>query len=164
MTEKRCCSCGRVKPVSEYNCRRSAKDGLQARCRSCSRDWYEAHKEQHKQNTRRISRQVTARYREKIAEYLVRHPCVDCGETNVACLEFDHRDASTKVADIATLLRYRHAWSRIEAEIEKCDVRCANCHRIVTAARSGSWRVAAQAAAVAARASSSGERLSRVMA
>lgn len=164
MTDKRCCSCGDIRPRGEFNRRRSANDGLQARCRACSRAWYETHKEQHKKNTRRISREVSARYREMLAEYLLRHPCVDCGETNLQCLEFDHRDASTKVADVATLLRDRAAWARIEAEMQKCDVRCANCHRIVTAERAGSWRVAAQAAAAAARASTAGERLARITA
>ena len=32
-------------------------------------------------------------------------------------------------------------WIRVTAEIEKCDVRCGNCHRIRTAAQFGSYRL-----------------------
>jgi len=44
-------------------------------------------------------------------------------------LDFHHRDPSTKVMDIAEA--QRHGWSigRIQVEIEKCDIICANCHR-----------------------------------
>jgi hypothetical protein len=76
----------------------------------------------------------------KLAAYFAEHPCVDCGERDIRCLEFDHRDRSTKTANIAGLLRLVVSWEVISAEIEKCDVRCANCHRRRTAAQVNSWR------------------------
>jgi hypothetical protein len=69
--------------------------------------------------------------RQRLYAYLSEHPCVDCGETDVRVLEFDHvRD--NKSANIAGLLNNAVSWSTIEKEIAKCDVRCANCHRIKT--------------------------------
>lgn len=54
--------------------------------------------------------------------------CQRCGYSNPCALDFHHRDPSTKEFDIA-----QKAWSvseeRLIAEIEKCDVLCANCHR-----------------------------------
>lgn len=94
-----------------------------------------------------------------MADYFSSHPCVDCGQDDIRCLEFDHRDAGEKLADVATLLRSRVAWSRIEAEIAKCDVRCANCHRRATALRGGSWRVAVHAERAAAATAVSSARL-----
>lgn len=53
-------------------------------------------------------------------------------------------------------------WRRILAEIEKCDVRCANCHRRVTVERGGWWRQAVHERATAAAAAESEARLERV--
>lgn len=69
---------------------------------------------------------------EKVVAYLLDHPCVDCGETDWQVLEFDHRDAVTKVKGVADLV-HNHSWASVQAEIAKCDVRCANCHRRKTA-------------------------------
>ena len=44
------------------------------------------------------------------------------------------------------------AWG-LKAELEKCDVRCANCHRRKTAIESGSWRTKLELPAGAAPAS-----------
>jgi hypothetical protein len=72
-----------------------------------------------------------------LREYFESHPCVDCGESDPVVLEFDHlRDKSF---DVAQALPYRN-WSSILAEIEKCEVVCANCHRRRTARRNGTVR------------------------
>ena len=72
--------------------------------------------------------------------YLREHPCVDCGEENIRCLDFDHRPDETKVMEIGKLLRHSASLAKIKREIEKCDVRCANCHRRKTAERASWWR------------------------
>lgn len=146
-TSKRCCTCGVEKPLIEYNVRRAALDGRQSRCRQCFRGWYETNKVQHKLNVRRSAALMRAKHHSMLGQYFVDNPCVDCGETDVRCLEFDHREGEVKSADVAVLLQQRASWSRIFAEMAKCDVRCANCHRRVTAERGMSWRVAAHAAA-----------------
>ncbi len=71
-------------------------------------------------------------------KYFSTHPCCDCGETDPLVLEFDHlRD---KRFNIGSALPYRN-WESILAEIEKCEVVCANCHRRRTGRRLGSVRV-----------------------
>lgn len=72
--------------------------------------------------------------RVKIFDYLSSHPCVDCGETDVLVLEFDHRNPETKRWAIGFIVA-RKPWRFVLAEIAKCDVRCANCHRRRTAAQ-----------------------------
>lgn len=54
--------------------------------------------------------------------------CVLCGEKHPACLDFHHRVAHEKKATVSLVICH---WSRkkLEDEIAKCDVLCANCHR-----------------------------------
>jgi len=68
------------------------------------------------------------------------HPCVDCGEENIALLDVDHlRD---KTADVSSMVRDGCSWEQIAQEIGKCAVRCANCHARVTAWRLGAYKLA----------------------
>lgn len=61
--------------------------------------------------------------------------CVDCGyNKHPDALDFDHRPDEIKLFNIGFGIVSR-SWDAIRAEIAKCDVRCANCHRIVTAER-----------------------------
>jgi len=137
---KRRSTCHLSLPCTEFNRRATAPDGLQPRCRACCRRWYEEHRAAHIANVYR--RKVA--YRRvligKVREYLETHPCVDCGERDVRCLEFDHRVRATKFSTIAKMVCRTSSWSAILREIEKCDVRCANCHRKKTAAEDNSWR------------------------
>ena len=59
-------------------------------------------------------------------------PCHDCGRLYPSCcMDFDHKHG-TKQAEVGVLVACTATWERIEAEIEKCDLVCANCHRIRT--------------------------------
>jgi hypothetical protein len=78
------------------------------------------------------SRIYRKRDRELMVEYLLSHPCVDCDESDVMVLDFDHV-TDTKTANVSNLVSRGASWQRIEREIAKCVVRCANCHRRKTA-------------------------------
>lgn len=55
--------------------------------------------------------------------------CAECGfNAHPAALQFHHRDPEQKLLGVATLAN--KAWERVEEEIAKCDVLCANCHSI----------------------------------
>lgn len=131
-----CVMCHEDKPASEFAFRSLATGQLQSHCRKC----HAAYRRQHYLDNRDayIAREVARikRFREAnrvlLYEYLSTHACVDCGEADVLVLEFDHRDPSTKRGDIG-LIAARKPWKFVIAEIEKCDVRCANCHRKRTA-------------------------------
>lgn len=64
--------------------------------------------------------------------------CVDCGEKDPVVLEFDHLNPSTKFKDVSKLLG--KSLYKLEEEISKCEVVCANCHKRRTAKMFGSWR------------------------
>jgi hypothetical protein len=73
-----------------------------------------------------------ARNRSLLAEYLIGKSCVDCGLSEPVVLEFDHVRGD-KEWDLSDMVYAGMAWSRISAELDKCDIRCANCHRRKTA-------------------------------
>lgn len=76
------------------------------------------------------AREATRRF---AREYKVERGCLDCGINDFRVLDFDHRDGSQKRFDISRAISSRmFSLTRIKEEIEKCDVRCANCHRIKT--------------------------------
>jgi hypothetical protein len=160
---KRCSTCHEQRPVTDFNVRRAAPDGLQSRCRACSRAWYVANRDQHRANVRRRTVATRIEYKRRIGAHLAAHPCVDCGETDVRVLDFDHDVGSAKRADIAALVAACGRWSDVEAEIAKCSVRCANCHRRVTSERAQDWRSAFAAEQRRAAGQRTGERLRSVL-
>lgn len=144
---KRCSGCGVLKPITGFHVNRSTRDGRQSRCRECN---IEQAKQFHRDNLvevrRRISawvRRVDIENKRRVLDYLLDHPCVDCGEADPVLLEFDHR--RDKQHGVAQLLQGHVRWEVIEAEIAKCEVRCANCHRRRTATEGGWFRTLARA-------------------
>ena len=94
-----------------------------------ARAYYERNKERVKAKAAEGNRNQRLRHRIRIYEYLLAHPCIDCGESDPLVLEFDHRDPNQKLFSVSEGANQTWRWERIEAEIAKCDVRCANCHR-----------------------------------
>ena len=58
---------------------------------------------------------------------LANSTCLDCGVADPLVLQFDHR--SPKTRDIGWFVSSGSPAQRVAEELEKCDVRCANCHR-----------------------------------
>jgi hypothetical protein len=141
-SQKLCCRCGELKDLSEFTFKNLAKAILHSYCRACHAAWNREHYLRNKAAYIATARRNNARYDadnlRRLVDYLLCHPCVDCGEADVVVLEFDHRDRSTKRAAVGSILNNR-SWLIVEAEIAKCDVRCANCHRRRTAQQRG-WR------------------------
>lgn len=83
---------------------------------------------------RQIEKRETAR--KFVVDYLITHPCVDCRETDSMVLTFDHVKGSKKM-NISQMVNQGYSLKAISAEIEKCEVRCANCHMRVEKQRRG---------------------------
>jgi deoxycytidylate deaminase len=105
--------------------------------------WYEKHKSVHIKNVSVLKRAQRDVNRQKSLEFLKEHPCVDCGESDVVVLQFDHI-RGTKKYEISKMISTGYPWKRIAEEIEKCDVRCANDHVRRTAQVQNSFRFVAQ--------------------
>lgn len=139
MDTKLCPHCRVVKQVDDFSFKNKSRGVRQWWCRSCDAAyklrWYSANRERHMTKVRAGQKKTTAEHQARMWSFLAQHPCVDCGESNPVVLEFDHiRD---KRANVSSMTHAAFAWATIEAEIAKCEVRCANCHRIKTARERG---------------------------
>ena len=90
-------------------------------------EWYKENKSLTKARVFARRKKLRAEKQKKILEYLAEHPCVDCGETDVIVLQFDHVRGKKKYA-LSNIISGGHSWFTVLNEIEKCEVRCANCH------------------------------------
>jgi hypothetical protein len=77
----------------------------------------------------------------KIFSYLLLHSCIDCGESDVVCLDFDHINPDEKYKNISDMVKENYSWDEIKKEINKCCIRCSNCHRKRTAKDNGWFKL-----------------------
>lgn len=132
-----CRRCGQMKSADEFPRRARASRRLHSWCRACfskyKADRHAQNRDRELQRIRRNHDRAVLEHRRRISEYLAAHPCVDCGEADPIVLEFDHlRD---KCMDVSRMVHTGSRWAAIVEEIEKCEVRCANCHRRKTRRR-----------------------------
>lgn len=141
---KKCELCKEEKSVEEFNKKTKSKDGLQKMCRVCSNNiskaYYLNNKAHHVSNVRIRKRKQEEENIKYVALYLLSHPCVDCGEKNPIVLDFDHENVNDKMYNISDMITKGHSTLSIQKEIDKCYVRCSNCHRIKTA-KQFNWRM-----------------------
>jgi len=129
---KVCTKCGTDKPIDQYNWKRM---GVLRRseCKACwsiyIRGHYHENVEYYQMKAIRHMRKRRAVAREWRLSYLMDHPCVDCGEGRIPCLVFDHVRGE-KIMGIAGMVSNGTVVRTIQMEVDKCEVRCANCHRI----------------------------------
>lgn len=121
---KPCKGCGGTLPFSEFYLNPNVKDGYLNYCKLCVR--------------RRYGPGKALRQRELLAyiqQVKLEHGCADCGyNAHPAALDFDHLPGTEKFFRLATMAAGM-CREKIDAEMAKCDVVCANCHRIRTAQR-----------------------------
>lgn len=69
-------------------------------------------------------------FKKRLSEIKQSSGCVDCGINNPIVLDFDH--LKDKKYNISRMIHDGFSWAAIKKEIAKCEVVCANCHRIRT--------------------------------
>lgn len=141
MESKICSKCNNQKNVSEFPFRNKLQGKYHSYCLACSRKavkkHYSKNVEKYVEKSRTRRKRVVGEINEKLYEYLLKHPCVDCGENDPVVLEFDHVRGE-KSYNISSLSWKLCSWKSILEEISKCEIRCANCHRRKTA-KSFNW-------------------------
>lgn len=137
-----CSRCLVPKLTSEFRvARRGGRETLTSRCIPCIREddqkAYASGSNGRSINVRLAAKRSLDRNRRYVWDYLTAHPCVDCGETDPVVLTFDHVRGE-KITDVSRMIIRKVGVAKLQAEIDKCDVRCSNCHLRRTA-RSNGW-------------------------
>lgn len=103
--------------------------------RNYSKTHYQANREKYREKAKAAQERTRQRAEDFLWNYLLVHPCVDCGESDPIVLEFDHVLGKDKTINTGLSI------TAIEKELEKCEVRCANCHTRRHAFVNNSWRI-----------------------
>jgi len=130
---KVCSTCSLEKAAGEF----SRKGGaLQSKCKSCQSAYHRLYYQRNKSRFIAKNRRNKNRQRKRLRNILLevkQRPCQDCGGIfHPWVMEFDHREGMKKEAAVANLVSKGCTDARLLEEIEKCDVVCANCHRMRT--------------------------------
>lgn len=139
---KVCTQCKLEKSLDCFSKKNRNKDGLQIECKDCHSVYLKTHYQNNKEyyKTKAVESKAPKRIEnlQFTINYLKEHPCVDCGESDPIVLEFDHlRD---KYKGVSNLVTSGASLNLIKQEIEKCEVRCCNCHRRKTAIQLGWYK------------------------
>ncbi len=127
-----CKKCNIEKDLSEFSKRSKSKDGYNIYCKKCDYIW---NKKSYDKTSGKRNKYLIDRRRKLAQERneLIKSmglKCKICGINHPAVLDFHHVNPEEKFKDISIL-----KWSGCSdeiflKEIKKCEVLCANCHRI----------------------------------
>lgn len=144
MEKKKCNKCECEFSIENFPLKNKKEKTRYPWCNDCHKEY---RRKYYKKNKNKISEQDgqssadrKKRNRQFVWNYYSNNPCVDCGEKNPLVLQFDHRDGVDKIDRVSNMVSGKWSIKRIEEEIKKCDVRCANCHHIRTATQQGWYK------------------------
>lgn len=127
---KTCNKCSQQKPLGCFGNKASSKDGLQAYCKVCNKEYQRSHYNSNKKSYIDKSKVTRDSNREWLFNFKLDKPCKDCGGVFHPCaMDFDHIE-DNKHFDVSDMME--KARSKIIAEINKCELVCSNCHRVRT--------------------------------
>ncbi len=96
--------------------------------RAWRRRWYAALPPNRKKHRADVANKRATAIRRWLDAFKVKAGCVDCGyRSHHAALHFDHVRGKKKLN-----VSFAKSIGQARSEIEKCEVRCANCHAVKT--------------------------------
>ncbi len=129
---KTCSKCKLTLDKSEFYKSANTGDGLQLRCKECSknraREGYKERKSQGIDSTAEITKLKKRLVVQIMNEYKRTKGCCFCGQNVSCCLDFHHKDPSIKEYNVSRLISSKSI-KKIVEEVKKCLLVCANCHR-----------------------------------
>lgn len=145
METKKCSKCNEIKSIDDFYWKDKKANKKNSQCKICcesnrkSKEHYEKYKEAYLDRNKKRKEVLLTENRINLIEYLKTHHCVDCGESNPIMLEFDHLKREDKKYEISKMMS-DYKWDQILLEISKCEVVCANHHKLRTANQFGWYK------------------------
>jgi hypothetical protein len=135
MQTKTCSKCKETKNISLFyrDKNKPYGDSYRSECGECSRKIkrkrYHTKPGEKKRNLEKTykTRKLNRLY---VYTILINSKCIDCGDARWQVLDFDHVRGK-KLNNICNMV-HDSSIKKIQLEIEKCEVRCSNCHRMKT--------------------------------
>lgn len=145
---RKCSVCFQNKSNNNYFYRDKMRGKLHSQCKECYiakrqhtwQEYYYKHGSKYRENALKRNKLVKEKLHSKMLEYLADKKCEKCGNNDMRVLDFDHIIPSTKSFNIARAMNDRVSWKNILTEVNKCQILCANCHKIKTAQEQGWYR------------------------
>ena len=116
---------------------RAKTEANREKMRAYSAQHYLENKSDYIERSAKTKAQTRLRLKKFVNRYKILCGCVDCGyKKNPLALQLDHV-RGTKTKDVSVMIQWCFSMTKLKEEIRKCEVRCANCHFIITADRRG---------------------------
>ena len=131
--DKTCSKCGATKPVESFTRKKSGRDGYNAKCKECTRQASKKHYDQHTQyykDKAAASRTSLLVKSQELIKKAKDVPCADCNNRFPAVAMDFHHVSGDKLANVGNMTSWGSSLPKLQAEIDKCVVLCACCHRI----------------------------------
>ena len=128
-----CTKCGCEKEESDFSWKNKSTSLRSPQCKKCHSDYsknhYDENLDYYKAKAAVSNPAKVARNKAYIFEYLTKNSCVDCGESDLEVLQFDHKVmVMSGSGGVRVSCLMSSSLARLQEEVAKCDVRCANCH------------------------------------
>tara|TARA_Y100000034_G_scaffold136607_1_gene214109 strand:- start:2788 stop:3162 length:375 start_codon:yes stop_codon:yes gene_type:complete len=117
METKKCKYCRKEKPVDDFEVANTVGGKVYRRlkCKQCYFD---------------VKRNYVSKKRQWLDSYKKTQKCRSCGNDDFRVLEFHHKIKNKKEHSVSNMVK-TCGIDKIKQEIKKCDILCANCHRIL---------------------------------
>jgi hypothetical protein len=116
--------------MTRYEIQKKYKENNREKVNNIQRIWREKNKAKISRDRREYRRKIYNEQKEKVKAFKVERGCFKCGIKIPCVLSFHHKDPFTKKYQISDIIG-KKPWRVIEAEMNKCEVVCCNCHSII---------------------------------
>lgn len=130
MKTKICSKCKQELEISQFRWRNKTQGTLHSQCKNCEKqsDKIRYANSISRQNAVKTRSEQQKEENQNIVNLRKSCGCQKCGEKRLYLMEFHHINAEDKINNIAHMIKSASKETLI-AELDKCLVLCANCHR-----------------------------------